>query len=53
MSKKSSVPVQKGKIDPAVKTMKTMTYHENVKEKGMQLRETKDGQTLKLHIPKK
>jgi len=53
MSKGNKVPVQKGEINPAVKTMKTMTYKENLAERSSQLALLKDGQTLKYNEPKK
>lgn len=50
---KEKVPVQKGLINPAQKTMKTMTQAEKVRERSEQLSLLQDGQTLKLNIPKR
>lgn len=50
---KSKVEIQKGKINPAEKTMKTMTQPEKLRERDMQLRDLRDCQTLKMHTPKK
>lgn len=49
----SKVEVQKGKIDPAMPTMKTMTNPQRVQERKQEYKEIRDGQTLKLHTPKK
>lgn len=49
----SKVPIQKGKINCAEKTIKTMTHAQAQAEKQEQMRMLKDSQTLKLHVPKK
>ena len=53
MKKESSVQVQKGEIKPDMKTMKTMTHNERLSERSQELRDQRDGMTLKLHKPKK
>jgi len=47
------VPVQKGNINPDMKTIKTMLHKERLVERAQELKDLKDGQTLKMHVPKK
>lgn len=49
----SKVPVQKGKIKCDMPTMKTMKRAQMNTEDAMNDRGRRDGQTLKLHTPKK
>ena len=54
MSKQErKVPEQKGPIHAAEMTSKHMTFQEKVAEREQQMREMRDGQTLKYHEPKK
>lgn len=52
MSKSNKVEVQKGPIVADQKTMKHMPLSQNIRESEKQNRELRDGQTLKLHMPK-
>lgn len=52
MSKRNKVEVQKGEIRPDKKTYRWATQSEKVASRVNQLRELRDGQTLKLHTPK-
>lgn len=53
MSKKCKVEVQKGPINPDQKTYRSMTHSQRVIDRAQELKELKDGQTLKLHTPKR
>lgn len=53
MSKSREVPIQKGKVVVDMPTSKMMTYPEKVREREKEYKEIRDGQTLKLHTPKK
>ncbi len=53
MTKKASVSIQKGKIDPSPKTMKTMSYKEKVSEGKQRHDSIKGMQTCGLREPKK
>jgi hypothetical protein len=48
----TKVPVQKGKIDCEMPTLKTMTYPQRVRDREQEVMERRDGQTLKFHTPK-
>ncbi len=47
------VQEQKGPIKADVKTSKMMTHSEKLTERADQLKGIRDGQTLKLHTPKR
>ena len=50
----SKVPVQKGPVECALpRTSKMQTYEERVRETRAENALKRDGQTLKLHVPKK
>lgn len=50
---KPKVQIQKGeKLNPDMKTMKTMTQDEKLSEKKMQNESWKSAGTLKTHVPK-
>ena len=48
-----SVPIQKGPLEVAIPTAKTMTHDQRQVERQAEIRGVRDGQTLKLHVPKK
>jgi len=50
---KNKVPVQKGPIDASKPTSKMMTHDQKMKEKTAEMKETRSGQTLKEHMPRK
>jgi hypothetical protein len=52
MSKENKVYVQKGEINPAEKTLKTMSHKERQEERVSELSRLKEGQTLKFYKPK-
>lgn len=53
MAKENKVEVQKGNINPDMKTMKTMSQDEKLAEKHEQVKSWKSAGTLKTHMPKK
>lgn len=52
-SKSNRVPVQKGKIDCNIPTMKTITPEQTAKNDHLMRKDRFDGQTLKFHTPKR
>ena len=48
----SKVPIQKGPIKLNQPTLKTMSYPERVADRHQELRDLKDGQTMRLMTPK-
>jgi hypothetical protein len=53
MRKESPVPVQKGPIEVAIPTQKTMTHEQRQVERQREIQGVRDGQTLKFHTPKR
>jgi hypothetical protein len=52
--KENKIEVQKGpRLDPKMKTMKTMTQDQKLAEKHQQNKDWKSAGTLKTHMPKK
>lgn len=49
---KFDVPVQKGSINPNPMTSKQMIHPEKIKEREMEIKKVRWGQTLDLHVPR-
>ena len=52
MSRHTKVEIQKGNLQPAQPTLKTMTHSERVREQAAENALRRSGQTLTLHEPK-
>lgn len=52
MSRHLKVEIQKGNVNPAQPTLKTMTHSERVREQAAENALRRSGQTLTLHEPR-